>query len=170
MNTMRYKDYEASITFDPEAELFHGEVLDINDTITFQGRSVDELKQALADSVEDYLAFCAERGESPDKPFSGQFVVRIGPDLHRSCVRSARRSGKSLNRWVTEALEAAVFFGEIEGKVNESSGQLDDLETAMEKIKAETAKAITKGRLSGFPDMVADFMGVQSSRSRSRRP
>ena len=51
-----------------------GEVINIRDVVTFQGQSVDELRQALADSVEDYLAFCAERGEAPDQPFSGRFT------------------------------------------------------------------------------------------------
>ena len=68
---MAYKGYLAHITFDAQANLFHGEVINIRDVVTFQGQSVDELRQALADSVEDYLAFCAERGEAPDQPFSG---------------------------------------------------------------------------------------------------
>lgn len=94
--------------FDADAELFHGEVLNIRDVITFQGQSVAELKQALADSVDDYLAYCRERGESPDKPFSGQFVTRIPPDLHRQVSVAATASGKSLNAWVTEQLLAAL--------------------------------------------------------------
>ena len=53
---MAYKGYLAHITFDAQANLFHGEVVNIRDVVTFQGQSVDELRQALADSVEDYLA------------------------------------------------------------------------------------------------------------------
>ncbi len=41
--------------YDPEADIFHGEVVNLSDVITFQGRSIDDLKQALSDSVEDYL-------------------------------------------------------------------------------------------------------------------
>jgi predicted HicB family RNase H-like nuclease len=77
MNTMSYKGYDALVTYDEEAELFHGEVMNTRDVITFEGVSVGDLKQALADSIEDYLMFCNERGEEPEKPFSGQFVVRI---------------------------------------------------------------------------------------------
>ena len=69
MTMMSYKGYEAVIEFDDEAELFHGEVINLRDVITFQGASVTELKDALKDSVEDYLAFCKERGEEPEKPF-----------------------------------------------------------------------------------------------------
>jgi predicted HicB family RNase H-like nuclease len=108
MNTMTYKGYDAVVTYDEEAELFHGEVVNTRDVITFEGGSVAELKQALADSVEDYLAFCKERGEEPEKPFSGQFVVRVDPPLHRAAVSAAKREGVSLNRWVANVLQRAA--------------------------------------------------------------
>ncbi len=68
MNTMSYKGYEAIVEYNEDAEHFHGEVMNTPDVIIFQGRSVDELKAALAELVEDYLAFCRERGEKPEKP------------------------------------------------------------------------------------------------------
>ena len=108
MNTMHYKVYEATVAYDGDAELFHGEVLNLRDMITFQGKSVAELKTALAESVEDYLAFCKESGEAPEKPYSGQFMVRIEPPLHRSLVIAAKRSGLSLTKWVSGVLERAA--------------------------------------------------------------
>jgi len=105
---MEYKGYMGKVEFDDEAAIFHGEVINTRDVVTFQGESVKELKKAFRDSVDDYLAFCAERGEEPDKPFSGQFVARISPELHRKVNLAARASGKSLNTWVTEQLGAAV--------------------------------------------------------------
>lgn len=105
---MEYKGYIGKVEFDDEAAIFHGEVVNTRDVITFQGESVSELTQAFHDSVDDYLAFCKERGEAPDKPFSGQFVTRISPELHRQVNVAAAVSGKSLNAWVTEQLQAAV--------------------------------------------------------------
>lgn len=64
---LNYKGYRGRVAFDDEAGLFHGEVLDLRDVITFQGKSVEELEQAFRDSIDDYLAFCEERGEEPDK-------------------------------------------------------------------------------------------------------
>jgi predicted HicB family RNase H-like nuclease len=105
---MEYNGYIAKVEFDDEAEIFHGEVINLRDVITFQGTSVTELRQAFQDSVEDYLAFCAERGEEPEKPFSGKFSLRIDPELHRQITLQARLANKSLNSWVSERLEEAV--------------------------------------------------------------
>ncbi|MEX2559015.1 MAG: type II toxin-antitoxin system HicB family antitoxin, partial [Pirellulales bacterium] len=96
------------VEFDDEAGIFHGEVINTRDVITFQGESVPELKKAFQDSVDDYLAFCAKRGEEPEKPFSGQFVTRIPPELHRKVNLAASMSGKSLNAWVAEQLQSAT--------------------------------------------------------------
>lgn len=109
MNTMTYQGYEAIIEYDEEAELFHGEVMNLRDVITFQGQSVGDLKKAFAESVEDYLAFCQERGEAPEKPYSGQFVVRVAPPLHRAVALAARKAGQSLNKWVAASLERAAM-------------------------------------------------------------
>jgi len=101
---MKYKGYEAVLEFDDEAEIFHGEVISIRDVITFQGTSVEEIKQAFRDSVDDYLEFCQERGEEPDKPFSGKFVVRIKPELHKTIAIKAKKEGQSLNSWIEKCL------------------------------------------------------------------
>ena len=108
---MKYKGYIGIVEFDDEAEIFHGEVANLRDVITFQGRSVDELRRAFEESVDDYLAWCAERGKEPDKPFSGKFMVHIDPGIHREISTAAQKSGKSLNAWVAENLAAASREG-----------------------------------------------------------
>jgi predicted HicB family RNase H-like nuclease len=105
---MEYKGYQGEVEFDSQAGVFHGELINIRDVVTFEGRSVDELEQAFRESVDDYLAFCAARGETPDKPYSGKFIVRVTPELHRKLAVYARAEDKSLNRWVREILEEAI--------------------------------------------------------------
>lgn len=105
---IEYKGYCGKVEFDDEAGIFHGDVINTRDVITFQGESVSELQQAFRDSIDDYLEFCLERGESPEKPFSGQFVTRIPPELHRQVNIQAAVVGKSLNAWVAEQLLVAV--------------------------------------------------------------
>ena len=105
---MEYKGYAAKVEFDDKAELFHGEIIGIKDVVTFQGKTARELKKAFKESADDYLSFCEERGEAPDKPFTGKFVVRISPELHRKIYLSAKLSNESINAWLNEKLEGAV--------------------------------------------------------------
>jgi predicted HicB family RNase H-like nuclease len=102
---LEHRGYKGRVEYDDEAGLFHGEVLDLRDVVTFHGTSVEELEEAFRDSVDDYLEFCEERGEEPDKPFSGRLMLRLSPDLHREVYVRARREGKSLNQWISERLE-----------------------------------------------------------------
>ena len=101
---LEYKGYKGHAEFDAGAGLFHGEVLDLRDVITFQGQSVDELEEAFRDSVDDYLEFCAERGEEPEKPFSGRLMLRLPVGLHRRLYVEAKRCGMSLNQLITDKL------------------------------------------------------------------
>ena len=103
---MKYRGYVGEVDYDDDAGIFHGEVVNLRDVITFQGKTVDELRQAFRDSVDDYLEFCAQRNEEPEKPFSGKFVVRIPPELHRRVYTRAKMAGKSLNSWVSDVLKA----------------------------------------------------------------
>lgn len=105
---LNYKGYTGQVEFDDEAGLFHGKVLGLRDVVTFQGTSVEELKQAFKESVDDYLEFCRVRGETPDKPFSGRLMLRLPPELHRKVYTSSKREGKSLNQWIAERLERAT--------------------------------------------------------------
>jgi predicted HicB family RNase H-like nuclease len=104
---LKYKGYTGQVEYDDEVGIFHGEVLDLKDVITFQGKSVEEIEQAFRESIDDYLEFCEQRGEEPDKPFSGRLMLRLPRDLHRKAYVNAQREGKSLNQWIAEKLEKA---------------------------------------------------------------
>ena len=105
---MEYRGYLGVVEFEEEADLFHGEVVNLRDVVTFEGRSVRELRMAFEDSVNDYLEFCRQRGEEPEKPFTGRILVRIEPELHRDIYLSSRAEDKSLNSWISEALGSAI--------------------------------------------------------------
>jgi predicted HicB family RNase H-like nuclease len=105
---MEYKGYIGQVEFDDKANIFHGEVINLRDVVTFQGSTVRELRKAFQDSVDDYLEFCTECGESPEKPYSGKFLVRVEPGLHRDLAIHAKKAHKSLNAWVHDTLELAT--------------------------------------------------------------
>ncbi|MEX1042676.1 MAG: hypothetical protein WDZ51_18725 [Pirellulaceae bacterium] len=54
---IEYKGYLGKVEFDDQASIFHGEVINTRDVITFQAATETELEQAFRGSVDDYLAF-----------------------------------------------------------------------------------------------------------------
>lgn len=105
---LEYKNYRGRVEYIEDARIFHGEVLGTRDVITFQGSTPDEIEQAFRDSIDEYLAFCEERGEEPDKPFSGRFLVRMPEELHRSVSDLAHAEHLSINTVVLRAVSEYV--------------------------------------------------------------
>ena len=64
---MTYKGYSAIIEVYTEAEIFFGRVININDVITFKAKTIEEARQEFHHSVDDYLVYCEDLGEEPDK-------------------------------------------------------------------------------------------------------
>lgn len=130
---IEYKGYMGEITFDDKAHIFHGEVINIKDVITFQGKSVEELEKAFKDSIDDYLLWCKEDGLTPEKPYSGKFNLRISPELHRELSILAIKQGISLNKLIEQTL-------------------LDDIEKLKNDlvVKVETTKRRKKSTTAVF--------------------
>ena len=101
---MTYKGYIGRVTYDEDAHIFHGEIVNAKSIITFQGTSVIELEEAIKQSVEDYLEWCAQSGEEPDKPYSGQFKLRMSPALHAKLAQEASANDISLNSLILQKL------------------------------------------------------------------
>ena len=105
---MTYRGYTAAVAFDADDRLFSGRVLGIRDVLHFEGTSVQELDAAMRETVDDYLALCAEKGKSPDRPYSGRVGVRLDRELHRAAAIRAEAEGLSLNDLVVDAVRARV--------------------------------------------------------------
>ncbi len=105
---MKYKGYLGDVSYDAEAKIFHGDVLGLRDVITFQGTTVKELEKAFKGSIDDYIAWCKERGESPEKTFSGNLRIRITPGLHAKLSQAALIQGVSLNSLIVDKLQESI--------------------------------------------------------------
>lgn len=108
MSTMTYKGYTARIEFDPDDMIFFGRIAGIRDGVGFHADTVARLVSAFHEAVDDYVETCARLGKEPLKPYSGKMMFRVSPDVHRKAALAAELSGKSLNQWAEEALEAAA--------------------------------------------------------------
>jgi predicted HicB family RNase H-like nuclease len=103
---LEYKGYIGTI--EAEDGVFHGRVAGLRDVITFEGTSFVEVKEAFRDSIDDYLAFCAQRGEPPDRPYSGRIPLRVSPETHRRAAIRAQAEGLSLNQRIARRIDSAV--------------------------------------------------------------
>jgi len=107
-NTMTYKGYLARVEFDPRDEIFVGRVLGIEDRIAFHGETVAKLRAGFHAAIDHYLADCTATGRAPQKPYSGNLMLRIPPETHAALATAAEISGKSINQWAAEVLERAA--------------------------------------------------------------
>ena len=107
-NTIYYNGYFGSVEFSDEDNVFHGKIIGINDHITYEGDSVQSLRQDFTSAVDEYISVCAKLGKEPEKSYKGSFNVRIEPALHRQLVLYSSTHGKSLNCVVEEAISNYV--------------------------------------------------------------
>ena len=105
---LKYKDFYGSVEFSAADECFFGKIIGTGDLITFEGKSVDELKKAFIEAVNDYFVLCQEAGKKPQKSYRGSFNVRISPNLHREAVIISSKQGISLNAFVERAISDGI--------------------------------------------------------------
>ena len=107
-NVMTYKDYSARIDYDDEDRIFVGQIAGIRDGVGFHADSVEALREAFHEAVEDYIETCQRIGKPTQKAYSGQMMFRVKPDIHRKAALAAELAGKSLNQWAEDVLERAT--------------------------------------------------------------
>lgn len=108
MNMMEVDGFKAKIEFDPDLDLFRGEILGLNGSADFYGKSPASLRKEFRNSLKVFLEVCGEKGMSPTKEYSGKFNLRIPPGLHSEISARASAANKSINQWVSEILEQSV--------------------------------------------------------------
>ncbi|MFN7756192.1 MAG: type II toxin-antitoxin system HicB family antitoxin [Betaproteobacteria bacterium] len=108
MNVMTVDGYNARIEYDPETDMFRGEILGLTGGADFYGKNPKELRQEFKRSLAVFLEVCAEKGIEPRRSFSGKFNLRIAPELHERLAIAAQAEGKSINSLAAEALAMRV--------------------------------------------------------------
>lgn len=108
MNVMTVDGYNARIDYDPETDMFRGEILGLNGGADFYGKNPKELRQEFKRSLAVFLSVCAEKGIEPRRSYSGKFNLRIPPELHERLAIAAQAEGKSINMLAVEALALRI--------------------------------------------------------------
>ena len=105
---MTHKGFAARVEYSEEDGCFVGHVAGIRDVIGFHGESVAKLRKAFREAVDDYLKTCEKLGQEPNRPYSGQFRLRLAPEVHARAAMAAEAQGKSLNTWAADVIENAA--------------------------------------------------------------
>lgn len=105
---LKYKDFVASVHFSTEDDVFHGKIEGIDDSITFEGDAVADLKKAFEEAVEDYISICNQIDKDPHKSYKGSFNIRIKPELHKKAAFKSIELGISLNQFVEKAISKLI--------------------------------------------------------------
>jgi predicted HicB family RNase H-like nuclease len=103
-----FKDFIGSVHFSADDRVFFGKIEGIDDLVTFEGKTVEEIQRAFKEAVEDYLELCKETKKPVFKSYKGSFNIRISPDLHRKAFEKSQSLGISLNQLVKQAIEKEV--------------------------------------------------------------
>ena len=107
-NVMTHKGYTAKVEYSDADACFIGRIAGIRAIVGFHADNVADLRNAFKGAVDHYLALALERGQSPEKPFSGRMMLRLPSQLHARVSYAAEQSGLSVNQWAAQALDQAV--------------------------------------------------------------
>ena len=128
---MTYKGYTGALEIDEDSGELFGTVLGTRDIITFVGKTVEEARKSLQESVNFYLERCAATGKEPDRPFSGQVQ------------RADLLGGPSRTRGARPRPE-----GEPERRRRRGAGPIPRRESAAEVEASEPVEAVEAAKAS----------------------
>lgn len=104
-NIMEYKGYFAEIKYSDEDGCFCGVLQGLkDDSISFEGKSVKELKKDFMEAIDDYLETCERLGKKPEMQCKGSLNVRLGPELHNCARIKAKEKNISINELIKNAV------------------------------------------------------------------
>lgn len=106
---MRYKGYVGSIHYSDEDGCFIGDVLGVPAMISFEGKSVTELRTDFENAIEAYLMSCKERGQKPEKPKPGKITLDLPFDIEVGLEQMTEETGKSAKALILDAVKGMYF-------------------------------------------------------------
>ena len=106
---MNIDGHQATISFDPDLQMFRGEFIGLNGGADFYASDVAGLEREGRASLKVFLDACERRGIPPRKHFSGKFSLRLDPTTHEAAIVAAAAHGKSLNQWAADTIRQAAL-------------------------------------------------------------
>ena len=106
MDYLEYKGYKGSVEYSKEDNCLFGKVQGMSkDLITYEGQTLDELRQDFEDGVDSYLESCRADGVEPSKPYSGKLNLRMSSELHSRMAAFVASTGITINDFINRAIK-----------------------------------------------------------------
>ena len=109
MTEMMFGGFKAMICFVPDMQMFRGDFINLNGGADFYAPEVKGLEREGKISLDIYLDACKRNGISPRKNFSGNFLLRLDPEVHEAATIAAASTGVSLNHWAAQTIKQAAL-------------------------------------------------------------
>lgn len=107
-NILKINGYSAKISFDSDREYFRGEFIDINGYADFYATDIKGLYDEGEKSLSIFLKACEEDGISPDKSYSGKFILRMSPQLHSKITTIAISEDTAINNLLLNIINKGI--------------------------------------------------------------
>ena len=105
---LNYKGFIGSVHYAAEDRVFYGKVEGVNDLITFEGSSVDELEKGFKYMVDEHIKDCSNKNIPLQKSYKGNLNIRLSPELHKKAAYNASLKGISINQYINEAIQKEI--------------------------------------------------------------
>lgn len=107
-NVLEHKGFIGTVNYSADDRVFFGKIEGINDLVTFEGTTVDELEAVFKEMVDLHIEDCEREGKPAEKSYKGSFNVRISSELHKKAAQKAAAKGITLNQLVKRALKREI--------------------------------------------------------------
>lgn len=97
---LEYKGYHTKILYDDESKTFFGKITDIDDLVTFESQSENEIVNEFQAAVDDYLEYCREVGKFPKKKYR---QISVTQEIYSRLSEKAVAIGIPLNLAIEQA-------------------------------------------------------------------
>ncbi len=107
-NILEHCGVKARIAFDPDIDMFRGEILGLSGSADFYAEDISSLKQELENSLDVYLEACKDEKIEPYKNYNGKISFRTEGELHYKLDVMASSLGMSINKLLGRIVESEI--------------------------------------------------------------
>lgn len=107
-DALKYKGFIGSVHFAYEDRVFYGKVEGVNDLITFEGSTVDELEKGFKYMVDEHIKDCEKNNTPLEKSYKGNLNIRLSPEIHKKAAYNASMRGISLNQYINDTIKKEI--------------------------------------------------------------